>query len=525
VTRMTLAGLAAWLAVAVALPPAAGAEEPPAVAPAGTEDGKVADEQAADEATDEASSDATTDAGPPSPVPALAAPADAAPSSPAPAGSAEAVISTDAEVGRAATDRTLVSGWAATRAEVHPRAPTAVSPELRLPYDDGSARAEAFLRARYARGEWLEATMSGWFLYEELHAANDYYPQRWSNDQLAQLRELSFSLLAPRASLHVGQQRVAWGVSELVAPNDVVNARDLRDPLLAQTELRYLPTPLVRADVDLLGGVVQGVAGLFVPDQFYLYGRAWSVVQPDAPLALQAQLASSRRAADQTLERRFEAFAVQTRLADRLPEDITLGAHYQRNLEGVDLDLYYHYGFDGTPAFVLEPAGYRADFVRRHHAGFDVVKAAGPVTVRLDAGYDSARVFYRREDFVAFVSPTVAGTAGVELTSDDPRKVLLFEASAIQLLTAPTAPLLGYDQLSVTTSAVARWPLRGGLGVDLLAAVGVHPRSLVTRSELGWKRGALTAAAGLAWLDGGVGSFGWYYRYTSEVYLRAKLTL
>jgi hypothetical protein len=449
-----------------------------------------------------------------------AAPASISPEAPSP----EAVVSSDVEE-RRTPDRTLVSGWAALRGEVRPRGQTPAAPELVLPYDSSTARAEAFLRARYARGDWLEAMVSGWFLYEELHGANDFYPQRWSNNQLAQLLELSFSLLSPRVSLHVGQQRVAWGVSELVSPNDVVNARDLRDPLLAQTELRHLPTPLLRVEGDLFGGTLQGLAGLFVPDQFYLYGRAWSVVQPDAPAALQAQIATSRRAADQTLERRFEALAVQTRLADRLPDDLTAGARYQRSLSGADLDLYYHYGFDGTPAFALDPTGYRAEYVRRHHAGFDVVKAAGPVTVRLDAAYDSARVFYRREDFGAFVSPTLAATAGLEYTGDDPQRVLLFETSVMDLTTPPPAPLLGYRRVSVTTSGAARWPLGAGFGVDVVAAMGVRPRSLLLRPEVTWKRGALTAAAGLAWLDGVVGSFGWYYRYTSEVYLRAKLSL
>jgi hypothetical protein len=212
-------------------------------------------------------------------------------------------------------------------------------------------------------------------------------------------------------------------------------------------------------------------------------------------------------------------------MATRLPGDVTAGARYQRTLGSVDVDLYYHYGFDGTPAFVLDPAGYRADYVRRHHAGFDVVKAAGPVTVRLDAGYDSARVFYRREDFAAFVSPAVAATAGVEYTGADPQHVFILETSVIGLGTAPPAPLLGYRRVSATTSAAVRWPLRAGFGVDVLVAVGMQPQSLLLRPELTWKRGALTASAGLAWLDGEAGSFGWYYRYTSEAYLRAKLTL
>jgi hypothetical protein len=411
------------------------------------------------------------------------------------------------------------------RGEVRPRAQAPVDPQLVLPHDSGSARAEAFLRARYARGEWLEAVVSGWFLYEEMHAANDYYPQRWSNDQSAQLRELSLSLIGSRASLHIGQQRVAWGVSELIAPNDVVNARDLRDPLLAQNELRHLPTPLVRVEGDVLGGTLQGLAGVFVPDDFYLYGRAWSVVQPDAPVALQAQLAAGIRSADPTLQRHFEAFAGQTPLADRLPEDVTLGARYQRNLNGVDLDLYYHYGFDGTPAFELDPTGYRVDYVRRHHAGFDAVKAVGPLTARVDAAYDSARVFYRREDFDAFVAPTVGGTAGLEYTGDDPQHALILETSALYVTSPPTGPLLGYERLSVTTGAAARWPIGAGFGVDAAALVGIQPGTLVLRPEVTWKRGALTAAAGLAWLDGTAGSFGWYYRYTSEAYLRAKLSL
>ena len=42
-----------------------------------------------------------------------------------------------------------------------------------------------------------------------------------------------------------------------MSPNDVINARDNRDPFVSETELRRIPSLLARADLDLGFGSLQ----------------------------------------------------------------------------------------------------------------------------------------------------------------------------------------------------------------------------------------------------------------------------
>jgi hypothetical protein len=447
----------------------------------------------------------------------------------------------------AGEDRALVTGWVLARGDASVRKRPPQLEPLLLPHERASATAQAFLRARYARGQWLEATVSGWFAHDELYAANDFYASRWQREEKAELRELSVSLSSEKVSAHFGPQRVVWGASDLFGPNDVVNARDLRDPILGETDLRRIPSPLARLDADLAGGTLQLLVGLFVPDRFYLYGRDWSVVQPGAPASLQGLLHQAAVQVHPSLERPFEALVIQT----SRPRAGVAGARLSHTFGGVDLDAYYHYGYDGTPALTLDPrvkAGaalidwsnppdglislldvitadqpaYQATYVRRHHAGLDLVTTAGPFALRVDGAYDSARVFYRMDDFTSFVTGTVQATGGVEYQTGDPAKVVIVEASYLHLWAPPPVPLLGYSRDSALISATARWPIGARFGVDLRGAVGVVPRTLVLRPELAFRRAGLTASAGAALLGGSDHSFGGYYRHASEIYVRVK---
>src|SRR5262249_29337364 len=125
--------------------------------------------------------------------------------------------------------------------------------------------------------------------------------------------ELYIGLSWPGLDLRIGQQRVAWGRSDVRSPNDVLNRRDLRDPLLAEPELRDLPTPLVRGDIELGFGSLELVfAPFFFPDRFDLFGSNWALVQPDAPPPLRGFFGLLTRAVDPALEAMLQPLLTQT---------------------------------------------------------------------------------------------------------------------------------------------------------------------------------------------------------------------
>src|SRR6185436_16444205 len=159
---------------------------------------------------------------------------------------------------------------------------------------------------------------------------------------------------------------------------------------------------------------------------------------------------------------------------------ISAGARISVSLSGTDLDAYYQYGFDSTPFVRLDPAfsdyltriygdpagpktasaekftpllalidggiePLSARYLRRHHVGFDVATAFGPVAVRVDAAYETKRVFYQ-QDLASFASPVVLGVLSLEYQTGSLDDVLLLEVLGSHLLEKPPLPLLAYKR-------------------------------------------------------------------------------
>jgi hypothetical protein len=308
---------------------------------------------------------------------------------------------------------------------------------------------QLMLRASYVQKRRFEATISGVLGYT-LHVAEQ--APAYSNGVVdltrgelePQLREAYLGFFWPSVDLRIGQQRVAWGRADFQSPNDVVNARDLRNPFLSENELRYLPTPVVRSSVNAGTFTLEGVLSpFFVPDRFDVYGTNWSAIQRHAPSQYLEFLGATSLQVDTSVEREFAQLWRQTERPLDNGKGISAGLKMAVNLPGVDLSGYYHYGFDSTPYVVLAndfqsylrdtnfmPANagklkpvldlidelrdqggpISARYLRRHHAGLDLATAVGPVVFRLDGAYESRRVFYR-VDFNSFATPAVGGGA------------------------------------------------------------------------------------------------------------------
>ena len=226
------------------------------------------------------------------------------------------------------------------------------------------------------------------------------------------------------------------------------------------------------------------------------------------------------------------------------------GARLGWSTHGVDVDYFYQYGFDGPRVQVdlafaaslgsidfehagladLQPwlaaidAGGRpleASYVRRHHVGMDIGMALGPVALRLDAAYESRRVFFRR-DLLAHVSPSFQGVLSAEYQTGDKDKLALLELMYLRVVAAPTAPLLIYQRDTLGLGADLRWPLWQPLGFEVRGTFGVRPQLLTIQPELNLKYDHWTLSGGVLWLDGEEYSLGKHFQRNIESYAKLK---
>jgi hypothetical protein len=459
-------------------------------------------------------------------------------------------------------DRFELHGWARQSSEIglsKPAKDPPVSEATTLLHDQLTVRSQLFMRARYSHEHWFEANVSGalsYALFEQAPADagtqfNGFNGRSARGVIEPELHELFVGFFTGPLDVRIGQQRVAWGNTDFMSPNDVVNPRDLRDPFLNEAELRRLPTLMLRADLDLGFATLQGVvAPVYTPDRYDVYGSNWAGIQPDAPAWARGLANLATRSFDPTLQESAQRLLMATRYPKGDLSEPVLAARLGWSTHGLDIDYYYQYGFDGPrirvdPAFVatvgaidfdhagladLQPllvaidAGGRpleASYVRRHHLGTDIGTTLGPVALRLDAAYESKGVFFQR-DLVGWVSPTVHGVFSAEYQTGDKNKFALLELLYLRLVDAPTIPLLLYRRDSMGVGADLRWPLWHPLGFGLRGMFGIIPQSLVMQPELNLKFERWTLSGGVLWLDGEAYSLGGHFRRNLESFVKLK---
>jgi hypothetical protein len=457
-----------------------------------------------------------------------------------------------------APDVFRIGGWARASLEAgfvdgqykNPKDPYA------LPHEPLIARGQLFARAKYSRGRWFEAQVSGLLSYglfergpaNATDSFNGFNGQQHRNVLEGTLYEASIGFFSKYFDFRIGQQRVAWGRGDIFSPNDVVNARDTRDPLLAEPETLHLPTLLLRGDIDLRRfGIIQLLyAPFFVPDKFDVYGTNWAALQPGAPMAYRGFF--NLAATDPTLQPIVGAGEQQ--IAQRYDfTDAELGARYSLSIGNTDLSAYYHWGFDRMPTFSVDPqaamllnmvdfntvmpgqlAGipmilgkppFTAGYTRRHHAGADAATLIGPVALRFEAAYDTSRVFYQT-DLNSFVSGALQLAAAVEYQTGDPGKVVLFEVTYLHIVDTPPVPLLVWSQDTAALGTNIRWTFFRRLELELRGGIGVQPFTYVLRPQIAVKVGELSFRLGALILGGDDRSFGGYFSGNKSLYTMIK---
>jgi hypothetical protein len=423
------------------------------------------------------------------------------------------------------------------------------------------SRTQLLVRSSYHRGRWLEAVASGVLgvesqeegpaSYNDFNGLNGQTSWQFAT---ADLLELYVGLSAGNLDLRFGQQRVPWGKADVLSPNDIVNSRDLTDPFYGDQELRYRPTPIARADFyadpfvfELLGSPV------FIADRSSLSVGNWSALQPDAPAEYRGLYNLIGRVVDPSLRRDVDRLLQQTRYPNQNGAGASVGAKIGFSVDGLDVNGYYHYGHDGTPFLSFDPAfvfllkgtdfahaqladlaplaqaidrGLRplsGEFVRRHHFGLDASRAIGPFVFRLDAAFETQRVYYRM-DLTSASYPTVLAVASIEYQTGDVDRIIVVETVYIGLLEPPAAPLLAYNQHSFGFATVFRWPVIGALSLELRGTLGLMLQSYTVQPALRLKLGDFVIKLGGILLNGEPRSLGWYYRHNASAMLQVRYT-
>lgn len=445
----------------------------------------------------------------------------------------------------------LLGGWTRTSVEVISPAARDRGDEARgiaVPHDKILARQLLQVRARYSRGAGFEAVGSALVTVALARPSGLPGNDAVSSETGVNLREAYVGFPAGDLNIRAGLQRIAWGHGDLMSPNDVVNANDLRDPILNENELTHVPTLAMRVDVELRSGSLQLVVEpLFEPDAYETYGSNWAFVQPGAPPGYRGLLRILSGRPDVSHDDAGTALLVTGPRPRRLSA-VEGGARFDWRTGRVDVSHYYHYGYQGTPKFRVAPSAVAAldsidwsstasheagrvvseltgavgsSWQRRHHIGLDVGTTAGPFVLRLDTAYQDQALFYD-PTFNGWAAAAIETVAGIEYQHTDIRRTILLETRYRRILkNVPATGLLYVAQDSIDAAVLGRWTF-ARTELEVRAAGGLHPRSFVLRPQIAWRHRAFTVRAGVVVPSGEDRSFGGWYRRNRSTYLMLR---
>jgi hypothetical protein len=453
--------------------------------------------------------------------------------------------------------------------------PPGSAPQERVPYDRAFAEQHLYVDMRYSREKWFQAVASASLMFAGFYQVNrpssgapdtSLDPQAFE----ATPREAYVAFTFGPLDLRIGQQRIVWGNSDFFTPNDVLNGRDLRNPLVLDSEMFVLPSPAVRADLDMNVAILSFIAEPFnVSDRFDLYGTNWALVQEDAPKSYRRLFGTLSQGQSRVSVSALQDALTGGQLAPANASNGSLGGSLRMKAGSVDLSYYFLSGFDRTPAVYIDPAFQhqlesldanalngavfeavqnqaRASnqtvggpiliaFRRRNHVGMDAQTALGPFVLRADVAYDSAKVFFSSDTMNSVIRPAVQEVVGIEYQTGSLKKLIGVEGWAMQVLNpevlyvpslaaTPPSQLLWYTGQNFAVAGVVRWSFFEHTIFETRSQVGITPFSLLSRTEFGWESSAATIRAGFLGIGGTDNSLGHYFRRNNTGYLTTRIS-
>jgi hypothetical protein len=153
--------------------------------------------------------------------------------------------------------------------------------------------------------------------------------------------------------------------------------------------------------------------------------------------------------------------------------------------------------------------------------GIDAATVIGKFSVRVDAAFQSRRVFFRY-DLQGTTSPALQAVLSIEYQTGEPDKGAELELLYMHIFHPGSAPLLFYERNSAGAAGVFHWSIAGPLGFELRAVGGLQPWTVMLQPALFLHDGSTKLVLGATWLDGAELSFGNYFRRNKSLYLQLK---
>jgi hypothetical protein len=276
---------------------------------------------------------------------------------------------------------------------------------------------------------WLRLKMGGRLLYRLTNrrpsetGVGDYYlfnGRLNRNEFEASFLDTYLELSAAWIDLQVGMVTEVWGATDLVNPNDVMAARDLRSGPFVDPETLRLPSLTLRVGAELGGFAISASwVPLFTPHRMDMFGSDYAMCGPAAPPFLQWLGELAGQMVDDSMETALQQLLLQTRLP-RPWEDSVLGLRIGRELGGWDLALHYAWLLERQPSFRIrpdmtvmplvakgprsltrkelqlvtawllqDPAPMEGIYQRLHHAGLALTGTIGSLVLNLDLAYQT----------------------------------------------------------------------------------------------------------------------------------------
>jgi hypothetical protein len=250
------------------------------------------------------------------------------------------------------------------------------------------------------------------------------------SDFEARLADSYLELALGPVDLQAGMVTTVWGANDLVNPNDLLAARDLRAGVLVEPEAARLPSLTFRGELHLdqvLRRVDQLALALvwqpvFVPHRVDLFGSDFALFGPGAPPQLRGLGGLLEGLVDDSIEGLVQPAVLQTRRPRPFAEG-DLGLRLAASLGGWDLALQYAYLHQRLPVIQVrkdlavaallarDPTGglsdagrqllgdtllgetlpLQASYPRQHQLGLALTRALARVVLALDLAYLSPR--------------------------------------------------------------------------------------------------------------------------------------
>lgn len=433
--------------------------------------------------------------------------------------------------------------------------------------DAMEARLDAYARVDHRVSRRLRLRLEGWLAYrvtgerdgdETLALLNG---RSYKADFEPTLGEAWIDLDLSRVDLRAGTQVVAWGLADLVSPNDVVNPRDLRHGVFLEPETARLPVLALRARAPL--GPIDADA-LWVPffraDRVDMFGTDWALFGPGAPATMRALGDMIEGLVDDTIEDGAQEAFLQTEKPGESLANSSGGARLSLRRGGYDAAAQIFYGWERLPTVEMHPDlvaaaqtgdptalgiaiaangedAYRAFYRRALSTGGSLGTTLGDVSVVIDSAVTPRRAVALGggDPFVpvgggservrpSADSPVVESTLGLEYLRGDAWTFHLegWHQGMLDLPDQPE-PLFGGPNLAGAAVLVEWRGLDGELSLRGLAVVEATRGSVVASPQVEWRAtDHLALRAGAHLFDGRDGSLGRFYDRNDEAYVGAR---